>query len=152
MLQSNQIINENALPPIKSEPLNVQGKVRILAFDVAFSHDTIANEEIFLVKLPKSNARVIQIGLTCAEGTTGDTFDLVCLDVVYNSLKNEYNITRSNNLKTGLSLTNSGGAIVALNHILSPAEMGVSRYIALKSSIPFSKANILNGYVLYVAD
>ncbi|MCL2567579.1 MAG: hypothetical protein FWE18_05780 [Alphaproteobacteria bacterium] len=154
MLQSDQIMNENSMPKIKNSAINLQGKIKILAFDVNFSQkETVEQEEILLVKLPKTENRITQIGFTCSEGAAEDTFDLLVLDVLYNAVSNKYEILKSSNLKTGIALNRSGGALFYYNNIIKPSpQVNVEKYIALKASIAFSKANILNGYVLYTAD
>ncbi|MDR0484455.1 MAG: hypothetical protein LBH40_04195 [Alphaproteobacteria bacterium] len=154
MLQSNQINNENALPPIKNEAINSQGKIRILAFDVNFANkETVVDEDILLVKLPKTNCRILQIGLVVKEGTDTDTFSLILEDILYNNIKGGYSIVKSANLKTGIAFANGDSMVLYINKVVAPIETAnVEKYIALKSSIDFTKDNLINGYVLYIAD
>ncbi len=162
MLQSNQINNENALPPIKSVPYNSQGKVKVLSFDVNFStKETLAEEDILLVKLPRLNAKIIQIGLTSAETTIkGEddimiegTFNLLNSNITYSSVNRAYNIIKDTEIKTKVPFSSTGSSVLNVNTTISvPMAINSDNYIKIKSSIAFTKANILNGYILYIAD
>lgn len=152
MLQSNQINNENSFPPIKSIPLNSQGKVRVLSFDVSFAtKSTEAKEDILLVKLPKNNIKIIQIGLTALEAE--GTFDLINSNITYSNVNNKYTIIKDSAIKSAVSFTSTGSSVLNINETVSaPVEVNSDNYIKIQASIPFTKANAINGYVLYIAD
>lgn len=166
MLQSNQINNENALPPIKISPLNSQGKVRVLSFDVNFSSkETAVKEDILLVKLPKNNAKIIQIGLTSAETTVqGEDeegkpitiqgkFDIINSNIVYSSVNGSYTLVKDTPIKTDVPFTSTGSLVLNVNGSAGvPTAINSDNYIKIQASIPFTKDNIINGYVLYIVD
>ncbi len=162
MLQSNQIKQENSYYSGKNMSIKSQGKVRVLSFNVDFSEkETKEKEDILLVKLPKGKIKLIQVGLNSIESTIKDednneiagTFDLINSNMIYSNIENSYKTIKDSVIKSGVIFSDTASSVLKVDTIVDDQEeLNSYNYVKFRSSIPFSKKNMLDGYILYLAD